>query len=57
MNKDARRISFYLRKVNAFNAARFDILRGRPVKVPPATRPERLLRYKLAMALRLEAAQ
>lgn len=55
MNESIRRLTFYLRKVNQFNAARFDKLRGRPVKVPPASRPGRLLAYKLALNARLEA--
>jgi hypothetical protein len=49
------RMAFYLRAVNRYNGARFDILRGRPVKVPPASRPDRLLCYKLALSARLEA--
>lgn len=48
-------IAYYLRKVNAYNGARFDILRGRPAKVPPANRSHRLLCYKLALNSRLES--
>lgn len=49
-----RHMAFYLRKVNAYNAARFDRLRGRPVKMPPTNRPSRLLCVKLALNARLE---
>ncbi|RED86191.1 hypothetical protein [Cohnella phaseoli] len=50
-----RHMAYYLRMVNQYNAARIDILRGRPAKVPPRNRPARLLSYKLALNARIEA--
>lgn len=55
MKTTAHRIAYYLRKVNRYNGARFDALRGRPAKVPPATRPNRLMTYKLLLEARIEA--
>jgi hypothetical protein len=49
MKTAAQRIAYYTRKASTFSAARFDILRNRPVKQPPATRLNRLLAYKSAL--------
>ncbi|RED57181.1 hypothetical protein [Cohnella lupini] len=49
-----RHMAFYLRAVNRYNAARFDILRGRSVKAPPISRPGRLFALKIALNERLE---
>lgn len=49
MKTTVHRMAFYLRKVNDYNEARFNILRGRPAKKPPITRPSRLLLYKIAL--------
>jgi hypothetical protein len=57
MNTDklVARTRWYLRKVNRYSFARFELLRGRPVQVPPASRSQRLLAYKLALNARVEA--
>ncbi|RAV19509.1 hypothetical protein DQG23_21215 [Paenibacillus contaminans] len=57
MNRNVRRMAWYMRKVNAYNRARFDLLRGRTDRVPPSNRPARLLAYKLAMNERLRAGR
>ncbi|WP_373230386.1 hypothetical protein [Cohnella sp.] len=54
MNKLIRHMAFYLRAVNRYNAARFDIIRNRSVKIPPPSRPGRLFAYKLALNDRIE---
>jgi hypothetical protein len=42
----ADRIAYYIRKANEYGAQRFDYIRGRSVKKPPASRYRRLLAYK-----------
>jgi len=55
MTRLIRHIAFYTRAVNRYNAARFDLLRGREAKVPPASRPNRLLMYKVALDRHVQA--
>ncbi|OME86894.1 hypothetical protein BK120_08200 [Paenibacillus sp. FSL A5-0031] len=55
MKTTVHRMAFYLCKVSDYNGARFDILRGRPARKPPATRPSRLLLYKIALYKRIRS--
>ncbi|GAA4854622.1 hypothetical protein GCM10023310_36930 [Paenibacillus vulneris] len=57
MKTSISRISYYIRKVNGYNAARFDFMRRRTAKQPPANRAERLFRYKAAMYRRIHEAE
>ncbi|MFD0675296.1 MULTISPECIES: hypothetical protein [unclassified Paenibacillus] len=57
MKTSISRISYYVRKVNAYNLARFDFIRCRSAKQPPASRPLRLLAYKAAMYRRIHVGK
>lgn len=54
MDRNIKRIAYYLRKVTEYNAARYAYLRGKPGYCPPDSRHERLLSYKLALNNLLE---
>ncbi|GGG08604.1 hypothetical protein [Paenibacillus aceti] len=45
----SKRIAFFTRKANEYGALRYDYLRGRSAKRPPALRYKRLLAYKAAV--------
>ncbi|GGG15742.1 hypothetical protein [Paenibacillus aceti] len=45
----SKRISFFTRKANEYGDLRYDYLRGRSAKRPPALRYKRLLAYKAAV--------
>jgi hypothetical protein len=51
------RICYFARKANEYGARRFDYVRGRSDKQPPASRFERLLRYKHAMYAKIQARE
>ncbi|MFB6362504.1 hypothetical protein ACFCP7_00400 [Paenibacillus elgii] len=51
------RISYYTRKVNQHGARRFDYIRGRSDRQPPANRAERLYQYRDAMYRRIQATK
>jgi len=57
MKTSISRISYYIRKVNDYSQRRFDYIRRRTAKQPPATRAERLFRYKAAMYRRIHEAE
>ncbi len=45
----ADRIAYFTRKANHYGARRYDYLRGRTAKRPPAGRFNRLMAYKAAV--------
>lgn len=57
MDRNIKRIAYYLRKVAEYNAARYAFLRGKPGYCPPDSRHERLLSYKLVLNAQLEAVR
>ncbi|GIP13997.1 hypothetical protein J1TS5_61670 [Paenibacillus macerans] len=49
------RIAYFTRKANQYGALRFDFLRGRSAKRPPALRFKRLMAYKAAVTRQILA--
>ncbi|WP_141500944.1 hypothetical protein [Paenibacillus luteus] len=54
MKTTIHRMAYYLRKANDYSEARFDILRGRPIKKLSSTRSARLFAYKVALYNRIK---
>ncbi|MFW5436226.1 hypothetical protein [Paenibacillus apiarius] len=54
--KQAKQAAYYVRKVNQIGAWRFEYLRGKTERKPPANRSTRLDAYKAELSRRLEGS-
>lgn len=55
MKTSIDRARYFLRKTNSYSQRRFDFMRGLSDKKPPSNRYVRLLAYKAAFHLRIDA--